>query len=114
MKCPFCKTDIDDTAVKCRQCLEFVNRPAEAQLPAPSYSTLQFSGDLAKAAAWPLCIVLIATIFYSDLSNLAKRIKSLEVGGTKSEFVDYAAAIGYAQEGVSKVADETIHKRGKR
>jgi len=107
MICAYCKEEIADGAAKCRWCHEnLVARVGLSSSGSPGYTKLQFTSDLAKALAWPLIIAVLLLLIKDDLSQLMKRIRTLEVAGTKSEFVDYAAAFGYLQERVTALANE--------
>lgn len=67
---------------------------------------ITFSSNILVAFAWPIAVLLLALAFRADISSLLKRAKSLEIAGTKSEFVDYAAAFGYVESRVSRLAAE--------
>ena len=64
-----------------------------------------FASTVLVGYAWPLLIVVIVVIFRSDVSGLIKRAKSVEIAGAKSEFADYAAAFGYVETQVSRLAE---------
>lgn len=106
MKCKFCKATLDDGAVKCRFCHEFLVDLPRKTGESTTYSGLQFIADLSKAVTWPLILLIIIIIFQGDFSDLFKRTKSFEIAGAKSEFVDYAAAFGYLEKKVAQLAAE--------
>jgi hypothetical protein len=87
MKCPFCKTEIDDSAVKCPHCQEFLV-PQSRHENKPGYSPLQFVSDMTHRLVWPLLVILVVWVFHHELSHLLGRLKSLEVVGTKTVFSD--------------------------
>lgn len=106
MKCAFCREEIQDGAAKCKACHEFlVPRDAKAESSAP-YSKLKFVAELTTALAWPVIVLALVATLHDDLSSLMKRVRAVEVAGTKSEFVDYAAAFGYLEKKVADIASE--------
>jgi len=105
MVCPFCKEQIADGSIKCHHCREFIVAP-KRETDKTSYSRLQFFADLMKAVSWPLFIFVIVLTFRGEISDLTKRAKSFEIAGAKSEFADYASALGYLQNKVGQLAAE--------
>lgn len=66
-----------------------------------------FFSNVLSAYSWPIVLLISVVYFHDDISELTKRAKSIEVAGTKSEFVDYAAAFGYVESKLDKLASES-------
>ena len=67
---------------------------------------LTFISKIVEAVAWPAVVAVLLFCFRKELVNLVRRAKSIEVAGTKSEFVDYATALAYVESKADQVASE--------
>ncbi|MBG6202020.1 hypothetical protein [Roseibium album] len=106
-KCKFCQSDVEDGALKCPNCLEWLV-PLNAGSDSKSdYPTLKFVADFSKVLAWPAILVFLVLLFRNDVSQLLIRVNSLEIAGTKSEFVEYAAVVNYIEGKAGELAEET-------
>jgi len=67
---------------------------------------LTFISKIIEAVAWPVLAAGVVFCFRKELISLIRRAKSIEVAGTKSEFVDYATAMAYLESKAEQVASE--------
>jgi hypothetical protein len=68
-----------------------------------AFGVLRFIAEMTKALTWPILIFFTLVLFRNEISQLTKRARTVEIAGTKSEFVDYDVVFGRLKEKVDEL-----------